>query len=222
MPLLCIGSRNPQIILRTRDAESWMIMMPTRPSQFLGRTALLLGWFCICAGQSSSAQPIWKETRLAEVSVSDNSEYVRSASWGFATLRDASQLSFRDWYGGDGGLDMRLAFLTPLDRKVGILWGFGTGEGGQKYWIDPSLKIGFIARDEISESSDFSIRMTYVIGGYLKEKPCIADYGFIGGTRKVNCRLADSVLRPEDTLSYLFDKPPGDQVELSIMFNMSF
>lgn len=165
---------------------------------------------------------MWDATRLAGVRVSANSDYVRSVSWGETILRDASSLRFRDWYGGAAARDLHLAFLTPVDGNFGILWGFGTGEGGEKYWIDPSFKLGFIAREAISGNSDVTLRMSYVMGGHLKERTCTADYGAIGGVRTVNCRLAASILRPEDTLAFLFDEPPEDRVELSVTFNMTF
>lgn len=131
-------------------------------------------------------------------------------------------MPFDVWYGEDALPDLKFAFLTPVGPDVGFLWGFGTGDSGEKYWIEPSLKLGVIARQPLSEHAEIVGRMSFVVGGRLKERTCMADYGAIGGVQTVNCRLADTPLRPEDTLDFLFDRRPGDQVELSLRLNVRF
>ena len=187
-------------------------------------TLACIGLLASAAGPAAPhwERPHWEGTRLAEVGVSSNSDYVRSVSYGYGILRDATRVPFEPWYGGDALPDLKFAFLTPVGPDVGFLWGFGTGDSGEKYWIEPSLKLGFIARRPLSEHAEIVGRMSFVIGGRLRERTCIADYGAIGGVQTVNCRLADSPLRPEDTLDFLFDRRPGDQVELSLRLNIRF
>ena len=102
------------------------------------------------------------------------------------------------------------------------LWGFGTGEGGAKYHIEPSLKFGFLATEPVGDGGLLSLSVTTVLGGYFREGSCTANYGAIGGVQEVNCRMAASVLRPSETLDYLVNTPPSDQVSVSLRYRLEF
>ena len=83
-------------------------------------------------------------------------------------------------------------------------------------------KIGFILQHEFNEQSRISFSMTRLMAGGLKEKPCTADYGEIGGVQSVNCRLAATTLEPSATLQYLANIPAPDRTWLSLRFSMNF
>ena len=57
-------------------------------------------------------------------------------------LSDGSRYSFNRYYSTDFE-DLRVTMMSPMTDNFGIIWGFGTGESGNKYQIDPSLKFGF-------------------------------------------------------------------------------
>jgi len=116
---------------------------------------------------------------------------------------------FRKWY-EQRSIDIQFDFMTELSDGAGLLWGFGTGERGEKYRIAPSFKIGFIVQKNLNSHSVISFSATRLFGGKLKEKPCVADYGEIGGVQLVNCRLAASELEPSATLQDLVRKRPED------------
>ena len=60
------------------------------------------------------------------------------------------------------------------------------------------------------------------MGGSLKEKTCVAQYGEVGGTQEVNCRLAASEQAPLETLKYLARDKPHNQHQLLIQFTKRF
>jgi hypothetical protein len=92
--------------------------------------------------------------------------------------------------------------LTRLGPRAGLIWGLNTGERGAKYRIHPGLKLGIILQHQMSPRSALTLRLTTAIGGGLRERNCIADYGEIGGVQPVNCRLAAAPVAPEDTLRH--------------------
>lgn len=112
--------------------------------------------------------------------------------------------------------------LTVVTDRVGVFWGFNTGEEGQKYRIEPGFKLGFILRQDLTRDSDISISARTILGGTLEEQTCTADYGAIGGVQKVNCRLAASPLPPSETLDYLVREPPEDQFEIDLRYTLRF
>ncbi|MDU8946335.1 hypothetical protein [Ovoidimarina sediminis] len=136
-------------------------------------------------------------------------------------LSDGTRYSFDRYYSSDYE-DIRFTWLSPVTENFGVLWGFGTGESGDKYEIDPSLKLGLILTDPITETEWISVSVTTIIGGYFREQACTADYGAIGGVQRVNCRMADSILPPSETLRYLEDRAPEDQFALSLRYNLRF
>ncbi len=117
---------------------------------------------------------------------------------------------------------MRITLLSPVNANFGVIWGLGTGEGGEKYHIEPSLKIGFLATEPMGDNGLLSLAVTTVLGGYFREGSCTADYGPIGGVQSVNCRMADSTLPPAETLNYLLNQRPSDQLGVSLRYQLRF
>ncbi|WP_202358200.1 hypothetical protein [Mesorhizobium sp. 113-3-3] len=137
------------------------------------------------------------------------SDRARSLGNGGYELQNGTFVSFNQWYRARW-VDMHVDLLTQITEDTGILWGFGTGEEGEKYRIEPSLKLGFVTQMHPNPNSTLSLSLTTTIGGKLTEKACEADYGDFG-TYSVNCRLAASQLAPEETLKYLVNAKPESQ-----------
>ena len=135
-------------------------------------------------------------------------------------LSDGTWVSFKKWYDG-GWKDLFVDLLTQLGDDYGVLWGVSTGERGEKYTIDPSLKLGIIVQAHPKPNSTLSLTVTSTLGGSLTELPCQADYGDIGGIQTVNCRLAASPLPPEDTLKYLVKSDPN-RLSVRVTYSASF
>ena len=112
--------------------------------------------------------------------------------------------------------------MTQISDELGILWGFGTGEYGSKYTIDPSIRLGFVWQSEVAKDVRVSLSAIAIIGGDLREKPCSATYGAVGYVNKVNCRLAASFMTPEETLNYLIDESPLDRLSIKLGVVYSF
>ena len=161
------------------------------------------------------------DARLVGVEVGGLSSLAVEMAAGSGGLSDGSRYSFGRYYDTDMR-DLRVTMLSQLDDNFGIIWGFGTGEAGDKYHIEPSLKIGFVTTERISENEMMSFSISTVLWGYFREGACQADYGAIGGVQRVNCRMADSVLAPSETLDYLVNQAPADQISVSLRYNLRF
>lgn len=186
--------------------------------------AALLMWVALVLGFSAAqlrAQGFLEDTVLAGLYRSGNSEVVLKVSGEKALLSDGSKVSLEQWY-SSGIKDLNVTLLTTVDDSFGVLWGFGLGESGAKFRIDPSLTLGFVYKQDLGRASTLSLRVSTVLGGRLTEWPCTADYGLIGGVQKVNCRMASSILPPAETLEYLFDDPPHEQVQISLTYEFRF
>lgn len=168
-----------------------------------------------------AASDLLEGTVLAGVGISGNSQFVGSVARQDFELSDGTPVSFDQWYSG-GVPDLRATFLTPINPDFGILWGLGTGERGEKFEIESSVKLGFVKRFTFNENSALTFQMSVVMGGFLNERKCTADYGAIGGVQDVNCRMSGSYLPPEETLQYLFRERPHDQVEAAVTYRLSF
>lgn len=136
-------------------------------------------------------------------------------------LSDGTRVDLEKWYGRKS-VDMRFDFLTQTGPKSGILWGFGTGERGKKYKIEPAFRVGLIAIAQPTPMLTFSLSLTTTLGGRLRERTCTADYGPIGGVQVVNCRLAASTLEPAETLKYLWRAKPADHTRLGVRVQLQF
>lgn len=130
-------------------------------------------------------------------------------------LSDGTFKSFDRWYRTEIP-EVRLDMLYAIRSDFGLILGFGSGQYGEKFQIDPSINIGFIQQADVGKNGTLSFRLSARLGGNLREKPCIADYGDIGGVQKVNCRLAATPLRPRDTLSFLWKEKPEDRLRASV------
>jgi hypothetical protein len=135
-------------------------------------------------------------------------------------LSDGTPVRFADWYHTDWP-DTRVDFLTQFGEDFGLLWGFSTGERGEKYTIDPSLRIGFVAQAHPTANSVLALAVRAVAWGNLNEQTCEGDYGEIGGVQTVNCRLAATFLPPEETLQYLTHAEPN-RLHISLSYSASF
>jgi len=139
---------------------------------------------------------------------------------GFETAGGA-WVGFDRWY-SSRWQDARFTWMTQLSPHLGVIWGFSTGERGEKYEIEPSLKLGFVFHAPLTRSTAVSLRASSIVGGRLRERACLANYGAIGGVQSVNCRLAASVLPPDQTLSYLFNEKPYQKDMFFLQFAWSF
>lgn len=199
----------------------WRLMAGVRTSLNFVVNACV-GLFLVMASSGQiRANDVLEGTILAGVEVSGNSDFVSSVANQNFELSDGTPMSLEQWYSG-GTPDLRATFLTPVNADFGILWGLGTGERGPKYDIEPSLKLGFIQRVNLGESAALTFQMSVVVGGFLNERKCTADYGPIGGIQDVNCRMSASLLPPEETLNYLFRERPHDQVEAAVTYRFMF
>jgi hypothetical protein len=186
-----------------------------------------LSWLFLCAAVVLPAARIQAQSFTERTSIisfrygSSLSDQMREVRRDGYELSDGTPVSFRQWY-ASSRKDLQLTWLTELSANFGLLWGFGTGERGEKYHIQPGLKIGVLFRTDLSRDSSLSLSATTILGGWLKEDSCVADYGAIGGVQTVNCRLAASVLPPAETLQYLYNEPPEDQLVLSLRYSFRF
>ena len=139
---------------------------------------------------------------------------------GFETAT-GNWITFDRWY-STKWVDTRLTWLTQVNRDLGLIWGFSTGERGEKYRIEPGLKLGFTFQREMDKRWQWSLTASTVMGGRLREKSCLADYGEIGGAQEVNCRLAATPLAPGDTLQYLVNQKPYERHFLMARINFNF
>lgn len=170
----------------------------------------------------AAAAPNFGDTRVLEVRLgSQRSELVDTLRYGGYELADGTAVRFDAWYTSRmPELDFR--FITPLGPNVGFTWGFSTGERGEKYTIDPALRIGLLYRYDLDRFRWLTLSMTTVVGGNLREAPCTADFGPIGGVQSVNCRLAATPLPPQETLQYLIRQNGFRETRISISFTMRF
>lgn len=149
------------------------------------------------------------------------SEQVYKLGIGSYELSGGGNVEFRRWY-GQKWTDMRVDFMTQLSKGAGLLWGVSTGEWGQKYRIAPGFRVGILLQAEPTPTSSIGISFTTILGGRLREKSCVADYGDIGGVQEVNCRLAASTLQPADTLKYLVNMKPPDRHWVGLRYQARF
>lgn len=142
------------------------------------------------------------------------------ASGGYE-LADGRYQAFRGWYSSSWP-DMHITWLGQVTKDFGLIFGVSTGERGKKYTIDPSVKLGFIAQAMNGRNTTITLQATTILGGMLREKTCTADYGEIGGTQEVNCRLAATTMQPADTLTYLVKEKPANRVHITLSVNWKF
>jgi hypothetical protein len=165
---------------------------------------------------------VFEATHLLSINQgTSNSSYIRSLGRGGFELSHGEPVALSGWYRSNW-TDSSIEFLTQANDHFGILWGFTTGETAEKYRINPSIKLGFVYKNTVSQHSVIEARFSTILGGYLKEKSCTADYGDIGGVQQVNCRMAATNLPPEQTLKYLMNERPVDFVSIFVQYRHSF
>lgn len=185
-------------------------------------------WLCVAVAlsgltpQKALCNELFRNTYLIELSQGSLlSQIMRTSQNGGFETANGKWVSFKEWYSTTWTVS-QFAMMTQMTPDFGIVWGASTGEYGQKYMIDPSLKLGLIFRNQIDRDSSIAVKATTIVGGWLREKSCMADYGEIGGTQKVNCRLAATTLTPSDTLPYLYNMRPLNPYFFSIEYRINF
>lgn len=136
---------------------------------------------------------------------------------GFETA-GGTPVNFTRWYSSPA-TDTQITWLTQMNRHLGVIWGFSTGESAEKYAIASSIRIGFTYQKEFRKNNHIAFTTQTSLGGDLQEKTCTADYGEIGGVREVNCRLAATTLTPEETLNYLETGKPESFARLTYTYH---
>lgn len=189
----------------------------------LGLMVWALGSACSAFEMSRIELSPVSSTHLVEIAqVSESSNTAAGFRAGGYESAYGQWISFDRWYRPHGLIDTRLTWMTQLHPSFGLLWGVSTGERGEKYSIQPSLKLGIVYQTNFSKSTHFSVKATTLLGGRMHERSCTADYGDIGGIQQVNCRLAASTLAPAATLQYLINSAPADRNALQIRYVYEF
>jgi hypothetical protein len=194
-----------------------------KPSKVILNSTLLglvLFWRQFCL--ASPDFELWNATHLIEIKQgSELSNKMGAWKMGGYELSNGTPVSFRSWY-TPTFTDTRVTYMTQVHPKVGLIWGFSTGESAQKYTVDPSIKLGLVFRHELDKTSFFSLRGTTILAGRLRESACTANYGDIGGVQQVNCRLAASPMQPSQTLQYLYNEKPYNYNTLWLQYTKNF
>ncbi len=168
------------------------------------------------------ATPTRAENFLIEVSAGSTLvDTVVAARYGHYELSGGAPAPLRQWYGSKTH-DLRLVWLDQITPDFGLIWGFSTGETGQKYQIAPGFQLGIMWQRALTRRQTISLRASTRLGGRLTEQSCTADYGAIGGIQEVNCRMAASILPPAETLDYLWDESPADLVKIELSWTFRF
>jgi hypothetical protein len=176
----------------------------------------------IFAAGPATAQQFIEQTFLLDLRMgSSRSDIARDLAVGGYELSDGTPVSFEDWY-HTRFPDLNVMFLTQVNRSFGLAWGFSLGERGQKYTIDPGIWLGLVYRAEISARSSFSVTALMLLGGNFRERPCVGDYGDIGGIQTVNCRLAATTLQPAETLQFLVNERGFRETRISLRYEIRF
>jgi hypothetical protein len=169
----------------------------------------------------SAAPASASDTHLLDVYFgSSRSDQVRSIKTGSFELADGQEVRFDEWF-SPVFPELTVLMLTDLSDDLGLIWGLSMGERGEKYRIDPAIHLGLTWKLRLSERATLSTSLHTLIGGHLRERSCSADYGTLG-ISEVNCRLAASLLPPEETLDYMLDMPGWKETRLSIRFELVF
>ncbi|WP_430464008.1 hypothetical protein [Tabrizicola sp.] len=174
------------------------------------------------------AQELWADTFLLDVyQGSYRSSVAKDLSNGGYELSGGETVDFRAWYSPTLP-DLTVLLLKQVSPDLGLIWGISTGEKGEKYEIDQSLHLGFIYQHNPFKNAVLSIKASYPLFGTMTEKTCIADYASADteeanlGTYTVNCRLANTLISPEETLDYLVNLRGETDAKISVSFSFKF
>jgi hypothetical protein len=177
---------------------------------------------CMAAVAPAATADLLERTYLADMRLGSVwSGEVRAAARGGYDLTGGAPVRFRPWYTPDRH-SLDVGFLTELGRDTALLWGISTGERGEKYVIRPGLSLGILHRIPLGSMSSVTFRAETMIGGGLRETPCVADFGEIGGVQVTNCRLAATPLQPRETLRYLMRRDGWEATRVAVLFEMAF
>ena len=194
------------------------------------RFAVAIGLFLsqvagIAHGQGiglSQDDGIWGRSRLVDLTNGGlNSDLVRSTSAGAFELSGGQQVDLQRWY-SPSFPNLSATFLTEVSPNIGVIWGGAIGERGEKYTLGPTATLGVVFRTSIAHNLTVEMEMSGIYGGKLRERACRGDFGAIGGVQRVNCRLAASLLSPEETLDYLWKEPARAVSVLRLIVQWSF
>jgi hypothetical protein len=167
------------------------------------------------------AQGVFERTYLLDVSTgSRRAQTVAGLAEGGYELSDGTPQRFYAWYSGPPDLNIR--FLTEITPAFGVTWGINTGSQGEKFTMAPGVWIGSIYQMDLGRQQSLTLSTVTMLGGRLRERECIADYGQIGGIQRVNCRLAASVLPPAETLQFLINEPGSVETQISLTYQINF
>lgn len=201
---------------------NWKTVRCKKPNRAFIFMAFFMTTAFLVSTEKSFSQEFIEKTTLLDISFgSGRSQIAKSLSVGGYELADGTQIDFKNWYRSDFP-ELNLKFLTEINSSVGVIWGFSSGERGEKYRIDPGLWLGFIYRNQLTENSSLTLSGITLLGGDFEERECRADFGAIGGIQSVNCRLAASALPPEKTLDFLVEESGFNETALSIRYQMDF
>jgi hypothetical protein len=186
------------------------------------RAAGLLVLVAMAAASPACAQPAPPGTHLLDIRIgSSRSDLMHRISRRGYELAGGEFRSFAGWY-GTRQREIDVSFLTQISEDLGLVWGFSTGEEGEKYRISPGIRLGFVHERQITRRSRLSLSMILQLGADLRERTCLADFGAIGGEREVNCRLAASALRPEETLRHTLRLRGIDESRIAVSYVLDF
>jgi hypothetical protein len=197
---------------------------PVVPKRFLAFVLVALSVFSFSGATHADVAAIsfFQTTHLIGASQGSSlSDLARSLGDGGYETSGGSKVKLDKWY-ATTWVDIRLDFMTQISPRWGALWGFSTGERGEKYTIDPSFKVGFLAVYTMSKASKLSFSATTIIGGRFQERSCTADYGDIGGVQEVNCRLAATEMDPAQTLNHLVNQDPSNRNQVTLQYTINF
>lgn len=172
--------------------------------------------FCTASaafGQSSNGDlgAFWGSTDLVGLGFeTSQSLFVRSAAQDGFELSEGGAVDLNGWYSPKAP-NISATFLTQvagdLTGDLDVLWGAALGEVGEKYRLGPEVTLGLAMRRKLGRYGVVQLDVYGQYGGALREVACIGDYGALGGEQSVNCRLAASILPPEETLAFLWQQP---------------
>ena len=111
--------------------------------------------------------------------------------------------------------------LLTLDANHGIVFGLTTGEEGEKYKIDPSIILGFIAQSHPRLNGTLTLQAGTSLFGHMTEYPCVGDFGAVGSDITVNCRLAADMVNTDDSLKFLVNEDPS-RLSLTVSYVGNF
>ncbi len=173
-------------------------------------------------GSMANADRLKDDTFLLDFYIGSlRSDAAQRLGLGGYELADGTQVKLDEWYSPHFP-ELTFLMLTQVKQNFGIMWGFSTGEKAPKYTLSPAVHIGVLVQHELTGDGILTLSMSGAVGGRLRERPCIADYGLIGGVQKVNCRLAAGILPPEETLKNLLKIDGSSQIQVSLQYEFRF